>query len=101
MQKETEIENTYISDKITELVEKVGDQYGELLLDELFRRLDNTINDFEDEVKELFESLKKDEDKKQSVIDLMRKGKNVISEKKDRVGKIISSESISTKECII
>ena len=64
MQKETEIENTYISDKITELVEKVGDQYGELLLDELFRRLDNTINDFEDEVKELFESLKKDEDKK-------------------------------------
>ena len=75
MQKETEIENTYISDKITELVEKVGDQYGELLLDELFRRLDNTINDFEDEVKELFESLKKDEDKKQSVIDLMRKGK--------------------------
>ena len=82
MQKETEIENTYISDKITELVEKVGDQYGELLLDELFRRLDNTINDFEDEVKELFESLKKDEDKKQSVIDLMRKGKNVISEKR-------------------
>tara|TARA_Y100001936_G_C15799350_1_gene520682 strand:- start:357 stop:665 length:309 start_codon:yes stop_codon:yes gene_type:complete len=95
MQKETEIENTYISDKITELVEKVGDQYGELLLDELFRRLDNTINDFEDEVKELFESLKKDEDKKQSVIDLMRKGKNVISEKK---GDLISDWEIKLAE---
>ena len=95
MQKETEIENTYISDKITELVEKVGDQYGELLLDELFRRLDNTINDFEDEVKELFESLKKDEDKKQSVIDLMRKGKNVISEKK---GNLISDWEIKLAE---
>ena len=95
MQKETEIESTYISDKITELVEKVGDQYGELLLDELFRRLDNTINDFEDEVKELFESLKKDEDKKQSVIDLMRKGKNVISEKK---GDLISDWEIKLAE---
>ena len=95
MQKETEIENTYISDKITELVEKVGDQYGELLLDELFRRLDNTINDFEDEVKELFESLKKDEDKKQSVIDLMRKGKNVLSEKK---GDLISDWEIKLAE---
>ena len=95
MQKETEIENTYISDKIAELVEKVGDQYGELLLDELFRRLDNTINDFEDEVKELFESLKKDEDKKQSVIDLMRKGKNVISEKK---GDLISDWEIKLAE---
>ena len=57
MQKETELENSYISDKITELVEKVGDQYGELLLDELFRRLENTVNDFEDEVNDLFESL--------------------------------------------
>ena len=95
MQKETEIENNYISDKITELVEKVGDQYGELLLDELFRRLDNTINDFEDEVKELFESLKKDEDKKQSVIDLIRKGKNVISEKK---GDLISDWEIKLAE---
>tara|TARA_B100000614_G_scaffold250213_1_gene260067 strand:- start:253 stop:561 length:309 start_codon:yes stop_codon:yes gene_type:complete len=95
MQKETELENSYISDKITELVEKVGDQYGDLLLDELFRRLDNTINDFEDEVKELFESLKKDEDKKQSVIDLMRKGKNVLSEKK---GDLISDWEIKLAE---
>ena len=95
MQKETELENTYISDKITELIEKVGDQYGELLLDELFRRLDNTINDFENEVKELFESLKKDEDKKQSVIDLMRKGKNVVSEKK---GDLISDWEIKLAE---
>jgi Mg2+ and Co2+ transporter CorA len=95
MQKETELENSYISNKITELVEKVGDQYGELLLDELFRRLDNTINDFEDEVKELFESLKKDEDKKQSVIDLMRKGKNVLSEQK---GDLISDWEIKLAE---
>tara|TARA_Y100000768_G_scaffold355902_1_gene309907 strand:- start:512 stop:820 length:309 start_codon:yes stop_codon:yes gene_type:complete len=95
MQKEAELENSYISNKITELVEKVGDQYGELLLDELFRRLDNTVNDFEDEVKDLFTSLKKDEDKKQSVIDLMRKGKNVLSEQK---GNLISDWEIKLAE---
>ncbi len=95
MQKETEIKNNYISEKVNELVDKVGDQYGELLLDELFRRLDNTINDFENEIKELFINLKKDEDKKQSVIDLMRKGKNVLSDKK---GQLISDWEIKLAE---
>tara|TARA_B100000700_G_C14734615_1_gene710048 strand:+ start:450 stop:758 length:309 start_codon:yes stop_codon:yes gene_type:complete len=95
MQKETEIKNNHISEKVTELVNKVGDQYGEVLLEELFRRLDNTVNDFEDEIKELFASLKKDEDKKQSVIDLMKKGKKVISDKK---GQLISDWEIKLAE---
>ena len=51
MQKDTEIKNDYISDKVNDLVSKVGEQYGELLLDELFRRLDNTISDFDTEIK--------------------------------------------------
>jgi len=95
MEKETNLENDYISEKVNKLVDKVGDQYGELLLDELFRRLDNTVNDFEDEVKDLFTNLKKDEDKKQSVIDLMRKGKNVLSGKK---GSLISDWEIKLAE---
>ena len=95
MQKETEIKNNQISEKVTELVNKVGDQYGEVLLEELFRRLDNTVNDFEDEIKELFVSLKKDEDKKQSVIHLMKKGKEVISDKK---GQLISDWEIKLAE---
>ena len=65
------------------------------VLDELFRRLDNTVSDFEDEVKELFTNLKKDEDKKQSVIDLMRKGKNVLSGEK---GSLISDWEIKLAE---
>ena len=75
--KETNIKDNYISDKINDLVSQIGDQYGELLLDELFRRIDNTINHFNNEVKELFINLKKDEEKKQSVIGLIRKGKTV------------------------
>jgi len=86
MQKDTEIKNDYISDKVNDFVSKVGEQYGELLLDELFRRLDNTISDFDTEIKELFTNLKKDEDKKQSVIGLIRKGKTVLqSDQKDEL----------------
>ena len=95
MQKEIDIENNYMSEKVNALVDKVGDQYGELLLDELFRRLENTIDDFDNEVKELFASLKKDEDKKQSVIVLMREGKNVLSDKK---GGLISDWEIKLAE---
>ena len=95
MQKETDIENDYISEKVNDLVDKVGEQYGELLLDELFRRLDNTISDFDKEVEELFTSLKKDEDKKQSVIELMKKGKNVLS---NQEGKLISDWEIKLAE---
>ena len=95
MQKEIDIENNYMSEKVNALVDKVGDQYGELLLDELFRRLENTIDDFDNEVKELFTSLKKDEDKKQSVIGLMREGKNVLSDKK---GGLISDWEIKLAE---
>ena len=75
--KEANNKNNYISNKINDLVSQVGDQYGELLLDELFKRIDNTINHFNNEVEELFVNLKKDEEKKQSVIGLMRKGKTV------------------------
>ena len=46
--------NNYLSDKVNNLVGNIGSQYGDLLLDELFRRLDNTISDFDDEISHLF-----------------------------------------------
>ena len=75
--KKTEIENDYISDKVNTLVSNIGSQYGEILLDELFKRLDNTIKDFDNEINALFVSLKEQEKKRQSVIGLMKKGKKV------------------------
>ena len=79
--KKTDTENNdYLSDKVNTLVSNIGSQYGDLLLDELFRRLDNTINDFDEEIDQLFSSLKEHEEKKQSVIGLMKKGKAVTKE---------------------
>ena len=54
----------YLTDKVNDLVSNIGSQYGDLLIDELFRRLDNTITDFDDEINDLFSSLKEHEQKK-------------------------------------
>ena len=70
----------YLSDRVNALVANIGSQYGELLLDELFRRLNNTISDFDNEINDLFVSLKEQEEKKQSVIGLMKQGKTVTKE---------------------
>ena len=82
----------YLSDRVSALVSNIGSQYGELLLDELFKRLNNTITDFDNEINDLFVSLKEQEEKKQSVIGLMKKGKTVTKESGD------SSELISDWE---
>ena len=88
--------NDYLSDKVNGLVSNIGSQYGDLLLDELFRRLDNTINDFDEEINQLFSSLKEHEEKKQSVIGLMKKGKSVT--KKSQSSEIISDWEIKLAE---
>ena len=89
-------DNTYLTDKVNSLVSNIGSQYGDLLLDELFRRLDNTISDFDNEINELFSSLKEHEDKKQSVIELMKKGKSVMKDSDE--SKIISDWEIKLAE---
>ena len=95
--KKTEIKNDYISDKVNILVGNIGSQYGELLLDELFKRLNNTINDFDNEINTLFLSLKEQEEKKQSVIGLMKKGKSV-TKKSETDNELISDWEIKLAE---
>ena len=86
----------YLTDKVNGLVSNIGSQYGDLLLDELFRRLDNTITDFDDEINDLFSSLKEHEQKKQSVIGLMKKGKTVTKDSKSK--QLISDWEIKIAE---
>jgi len=79
--KKTDVaKDDFLSGRVNALVSNIGSQYGELLLDELFKRLNNTINDFDNEINALFLSLKEQEEKKQSVIGLMKKGKKVTKE---------------------
>jgi len=96
--KKTDTNNDdYLSARVNALVSNIGSQYGELLLDELFKRLDNTINDFDNEINALFASLKEQEEKKQSVIGLMKKGKKVTKDAQSD-GELISDWEIKLAE---
>ncbi len=96
--KKTDTNNDdYLSGRVNALVSNIGSQYGELLLDELFKRLDNTINDFDNEINALFASLKEQEEKKQSVIGLMKKGKKVTKDAQID-GELISDWEIKLAE---
>ena len=96
--KKTDVaKDDFLSGRVNALVSNIGSQYGELLLDELFKRLNNTINDFDNEINALFLSLKEQEEKKQSVIGLMKKGKKVTKESQS-VSELISDWEIKLAE---
>jgi uncharacterized protein YdiU (UPF0061 family) len=47
----------YMEEKFSELIQKVGEGYGKPLQDELIRRLEKTIADFNEDVTELLQDL--------------------------------------------
>ncbi|RMF09346.1 MAG: hypothetical protein D6762_03950 [Candidatus Neomarinimicrobiota bacterium] len=54
----------YLEEKFAELIEKVGDGYGKPLQDELIRRLEKTIADFDEDVQALLGDLKQRSDER-------------------------------------
>ncbi len=54
----------YLEEKFAELIEKVGEGYGQPLQDELFRRLEKTISDFDEDISELLDDLKQRSEKR-------------------------------------
>ncbi len=48
----------YLQEKMSGLLEKIGDGYGEPLLEELIQRLEKTIAEFHQEVEDLLDELK-------------------------------------------
>lgn len=48
----------YLGTKLDDLMDGINVNYGKVLMDELVRRLEHTVSDFNDEVKVLINSLK-------------------------------------------
>lgn len=55
----------YLKDKMNDLADKLGDGYGEPLLNELIRRLEKTISEFHTEVTDMIAELKKNSEQRQ------------------------------------
>ncbi len=73
----------YLEEKFDNLLDIIGENYGNVLMEELVSRLDATIDEFNQEISNLFESLKEKEVERQSLlkgISVKKKNKKTIKE---------------------
>ena len=68
----TEGRKHYLSEKIDDLLEGINDSYGTLLMEELLARLELTIKDFNDEMKNLCNDLVKKEKERQQLLEMLK-----------------------------
>ena len=64
----------YLQNKLDDLLDGINASYGQSLLDELMIRLEATIDDFNKEVDDLMDSLKKSSDEKEKLILQIKSG---------------------------
>lgn len=65
---------SYLSEKLDGLLDGINESYGTVLLDELILRLEHTISEFNNEVKELMDCLKANTEKKEELLEKIKSG---------------------------
>tara|TARA_B100000029_G_scaffold363411_1_gene356473 strand:+ start:1661 stop:1957 length:297 start_codon:yes stop_codon:yes gene_type:complete len=60
---------SFIKDNLTNLIEGVNDSYGPIILEELLKRIEVTISDFNDEMIDVFSLLQEKEIKRKEAYD--------------------------------
>ena len=68
--------SSYLNDKLSDLINGVDSTYGNLIFDELLKRIDKTIKDFNTEMDGIFDDLKVNEKKRQTMLLKLRKNKS-------------------------
>ena len=66
----------YLEDKFDNLMDVIGETYGSALMKELVSRLNNTIDDFNKEMSNLFDLLKEREKERQKYLSDISNKKN-------------------------
>ena len=67
--------SSYLNDKLSDLINGVDSTYGNIIFDELIKRIDSTIKSFNSEMEVVFNELKSNEKNRQSVLLKLKKGK--------------------------
>ncbi len=60
--------SNYLKDSLSDLINGVDSTYGTLIFDELLKRIDKTIKDFNSEMESIFDELKVNEKKRQTML---------------------------------
>ena len=69
---------TYLNEKLDNLLSGMDKVYGQVLLDELVTRLQRTLDDFNEEVQEIVGDLKESSDRRNQIIHDLMEGKEAI-----------------------
>ena len=72
----------YLTEKLNDLLEGITESYGTVLMEELLGRLELTIKDFNDEMKDLCEQLGKKEEERQQFLEILKSGEDFSSKLK-------------------
>ena len=86
----------YLQNKLDDLLDGINASYGQSLLDELMIRLEATIDDFNKEVDDLMDSLKKSSDEKEKLLQQIKSGE--IEDSKDDISQQTDSEASEDKQ---
>ena len=65
--KTKEGQKSFLNDYLDDLLSNINDSYGPILLEELQKRLESTINEFNDEISEAFDLLKQRNDNRKAL----------------------------------
>ena len=69
--------SSYLQDSLSDLINGVDSTYGTLIFDELIKRIDKTIKDFNSEMESIFDELKVNEKKRQALLRKLRSNKTL------------------------
>ena len=86
----------YLQNKLDDLLDGINASYGQSLLDELMIRLEATIDDFNKEVDDLMDSLKKSSDEKEKLLQQIKSGE--IEDSKEDEPQSSNSETSDEKQ---
>ena len=75
----TEGRKQYLSEKLDDLLEGINDSYGTLLMEELLGRLELTVKDFNDEMKNLCDDLVSKEKERQQLLEMLKTSEGMSS----------------------
>ena len=75
----TEGRKKYLSEKLDDLLEGINDSYGTLLMEELLLRLELTVKDFNDEMKNLCDELVTKEKERQQLLEMLKTSEGIPS----------------------
>ena len=82
----------YLNVKLDDLLDGINASYGEELFNELVKRLERTVNDFNDEISVLTEEVKGNSEKRAEIIHTLMEGQDMAqTETTDDVGQETSN----------